>query len=304
MALSALFFSTRPRHWTKNLVVFAGLGFSGTAFHATSLGRASLLFLFFILASSSVYLFNDVLDRERDRHHPQKRYRPIASGRLAVSTALQFAALFAVLAVAGAFVLCLQVGLAVLAYLVLQFAYSTRLKHVVILDIFCIGAGFMIRVLAGVLVVNVALSPWLVACSVQLALFLALCKRRAEAVKLNDGDSMSRPTLEDYAGPGLDVMISIMASSTLVTYTLYTLLPANLLSSGALQQSSKAGSPGMVWTVPVVFYGVLRYLYLVYQRQRGERPEKLVTSDRPLFFAALLYITITSLVLYSPWTQN
>lgn len=293
--MSPLLRALRPRQWTKNLVVFAGLAFSGQALDADSGMRAALAFVLFCAASSGVYLFNDLLDRERDRLHPVKRTRPIASGALNVATARNAAIALTLVAMAGAVWLG-EADKAIGAYLVLQLVYTLRLKHMVLLDVFCIATGFLLRVLAGVWVIHAPLSPWLVACSVQLALFLALCKRKAEVISVGEGSTAQRPLLSDYTGPVTDVMISIVAAALMVTYTLYTLLPGALLALEVPE--SRAGQPGMVWTIPFVAYGVLRYLFLVYRQEQGERPEKLITADVPLFVSVLGYCAVAGSVIY------
>jgi 4-hydroxybenzoate polyprenyltransferase len=304
--------SLRPRQWTKNLLVFAGLVFSGQAFGGAEGGQepllaAGLVFAAFCAASSAVYLLNDVVDRERDRQHPVKRFRPIAAGELQPGTAMAAAGALAVVAAALSGILALSFGAAAAAwslggYLLLQLAYSLHLKHVVLLDVFSIAAGFLLRVLAGVWAVGVGVSPWLVACTVQLALFLALCKRKAELVALDraraDGQAPAqRPLLAQYDGPGLDVMVALMASATVVTYGLYTLLPGALLSLD-VPIESQAGRPGMIWTLPFVLYGVLRYLHLVFQCERGERPERVLIEDKPLAASILGYMAVVGAVLY------
>ncbi len=295
--MSPLLKALRPRQWTKNLVVFAGLAFSGQVLDYEIASRAAIAFALFCAASSGVYLFNDLLDRERDRLHPVKRQRAIASGALPASTA----AITAILLAGGALgvSLLLEIGSAwqaISGYLLLQLAYTLHLKHVFLLDVFSIAAGFLLRVLAGVWAIEAPLSPWLVACTVQLALFLALCKRKAEVTAIGEGSTAQRPLLEDYAGPGLDVMVSVVAAALLVTYTLYTLLPGALLALEVPE--SRAGEPGMIWTIPFVAYGVLRYLYLVYRQERGERPEKLLTGDVPLFLTVAGYGGVVGWVVY------
>lgn len=293
----------RIRQWTKNLVVFAGLAFSGMATDAATIGAAAAAFAAFCAASSAVYLVNDLLDRERDRLHPEKRDRPIASGALSPAVALAAALLLA----AGALLTAAWLGRALWAlvgYLGLQVAYSLRLKHVVLLDVFSIATGFSLRVLAGVWAVDAWLSPWLVACTVQLALFLALCKRRAEAASLAAGApaSAQRPVLEDYRGPATDMMVGVMAATLLVTYTLYTLLPAGVLAPGpagaAHAADSRAGAPGMIWTLPFALYGVLRYLFLVYRQDKGQRPELIATMDPGIVLAGLGYVAVVGWVIY------
>lgn len=294
--------SLRPRQWTKNVVLFAGLAFSGTATESASLVAALLAFAAFCLGSSAVYLVNDILDVERDRLHPVKRHRPIASGDLGVGAAWGLAVVLA----AASLGIASQIGDALYAlggYFLLQALYTPWLKHVVLLDVFSIAAGFSLRVLAGVWAVDAPLSPWLVACTVQLALFLALCKRRAEAANLDpnadlDAGTGQRPILAEYAGQGTDMMVGVMAAATLVTYTLYTLLPARVLSAGNPDLVSRAGEPGMVFTLPFVFYGVLRYLHLVYGHGKGERPEKIATMDLPMMLAGAGFVAVAGAVIY------
>jgi 4-hydroxybenzoate polyprenyltransferase len=286
----------RPRQWTKNLVVFAGLAFSGGATDLDTVLRASLAFALFCAASSGVYLFNDLLDFERDQQHPVKCKRAIASGALSKKAAATASITLAFGALAIALVYSSAAD-AILGYLILQLGYTLRLKHVVILDVFCIAAGFLLRVLAGVWAIEAPLSPWLVACTVQLALFLALCKRRAEVVAVGQGSTAQRPLLEEYAGPGTDVMVGVSAAALLVTYTLYTLLPGALLQLDVTMES-RAGEPGMIWTVPFVMYGVMRYLYLVYRQEQGERPERILTGDLPLLLNILAYCAVVGSVVY------
>jgi 4-hydroxybenzoate polyprenyltransferase len=286
--------SLRPRQWIKNLAVFVGLAFSGKALQPEAFSYSILAFALFCAASSAVYLVNDILDRKRDALHPIKKNRPIAAGKVSPATAMTLSAALAITALIGGFKIPTLMP-AIAGYLVLQTAYCLVLKHLVILDVFCIATGFLLRVLAGVWVLEVPLSPWLVACGVQLALFLALCKRRAEIVTVGEGQQ--RPLLDDYAGPATDIMISVVAASTLVTYALYTLLP-DALGSLAPELESRAGQPGMVWTIPFVLYGVLRYLWLVYRQDQGERPEKLLTADVPLLCSVLGYCGIVAWVVY------
>lgn len=292
----------RLRQWTKNFVVFAGLAFSGDAAHPDTLLRACAIFAAFCATASAIYLVNDVLDRERDRLHPEKRHRPVAAGELGAGAALGAAALLALGGAAIGFWLG-RALLALVLYLALQIVYSARLKHVVLLDVFCIAAGFSLRVLAGVWAIDAWLSPWLVACTVQLALFLALCKRRAEAATLaaasEAGSASQRPVLEEYRGPATDMMVGVLASALLVTYTMYTLLPAAVLAADHPATPSRAGAPGMIWTLPFVFYGVLRYLHLVYRHQRGQRPELIATMDLPIVLAAAGYLAVAGWVIYA-----
>lgn len=287
--------SLRPQQWIKNLAVFAGLAFSGKALEAESMSHSAIAFACFCALSSAVYLINDVLDRSKDALHPTKRNRPIASGKISSQKALTLSAALAIFSLALSYQAIPLAGQAIFGYLMLQMAYCFALKHLVILDVFCIATGFLLRILAGVWAIDVPLSPWLVACGVQLALFLALCKRRAEIVAVGEGKQ--RPLLDAYAGPATDVMISVVAASTLVTYSLYTLLP-NALGTLAPELDSKAGEPGMVWTIPLVLYGVLRYLWLVYRQEKGEQPEKILTNDIPLLCSVIGYLGVVGWAVY------
>jgi len=278
------------------MVVFVGLAFSGQATSSDLLIAASWAFLCFCLAASSIYLVNDWIDRERDRQHPTKRMRPIAAGEVSGPAAFVMAATLGFGAVGCALQFAPAVLPALGAYLVLQVAYSVRLKHVVIVDVFCISTGFLLRVLAGVWAIGVPVSPWLVACTVELALFLALCKRKAELLALGS-DGTTRPLLAKYAGHGLDQMISVVASATVVTYALYTLLPSTLLQFD-VALNSRAGQPGMVWTLPFVLYILLRYLNLVYRQELGQNPNRVLLTDIPLLVAAVGYGAVVCKVVY------
>jgi len=291
--------SLRIRQWTKNVVIFAGLAYGGGAFDPNKILASVCAFAAFCLGSSAVYVINDLLDRERDCLHPVKRLRPIASGAIQPTQAIVLAALLA----AAALGIASTVGSmlwALLGYFLLQAFYTPLLKHIVLLDVFCIAAGFSLRVLAGVWAVDAILSPWLVACTVQLALFLALCKRRAEVANLEEtgGASAQRPILSAYAGPGTDMMVGMMGAVLLVTYTLYTLLPAKVLAGATPGLESRAGAPGMVFTLPFVYYGVLRYLHLVYGHGKGERPERIATMDLPMILAGLGFVSVATFVIY------
>ena len=301
----ALAASLRPHQWTKNVVVFAAVFFSGRGTNVDDILLCAGAFALFCALSSSVYLFNDVADRERDRQHPVKRNRPIASGKVSVGAAVAAGLVLSLGSLAGSYVLGGWNTFAVFAsYLVMQVAYSLVLKHKVIVDVLCIAAGFLLRVFAGVMVLGAVISPWIVACSVQLALFLALCKRRAEAAGLDENAEAGtqRPALRDYAGPATDMMIGVMATATPVTYALYTIIPNALiyyLPAREQRPTVRFGARGMIWTLPFVLYGVLRYLYLVYHREKGERPEEVLFTDRPLLLAIVLYAVVAGWAVYT-----
>ena len=293
VAMGPLLRSLRPRQWIKNAVVFTGLVFSGRAADSEAFIEAGLTFLLFCAASSSVYLWNDIQDRERDRHHPVKKNRPIASGKLSPS----LATITCIGLGAGALLFAPNsIRLALGAYLFLHFCYSCWLKHVILLDVFCIAGGFLLRILAGVWAIEAPLSPWVVACGAELALLFALCKRKIEVLALGENGSAARPLLAQYIGPGLDLMIGIAASVTVVTYALYTLLPGALLEMDIV--SSKAGMPGMVWTLPFVLYGILRYLHLIYTGLLGKRPNRALLTDRPSLVNLASFAGVVMWVIY------
>jgi 4-hydroxybenzoate polyprenyltransferase len=282
--IPALVVGMRPHQWTKNLAVFAALVFAQKLGDPYAVLRASLAFLFFCGASSACYLFNDVVDAERDRSHPTKCRRPVASGELPAQAALLASAVLAGIAIAGGVGLRLRFGGIVAVYLVLQLGYSLLLKHVVILDVLCIAASFVLRADAGAVVLRVPFSSWLMFCAGLLALFLALAKRRHEIVQVEDAVNHRR-SLADYTPQMLDQMISVVTASTLVTYCIYTVWPTTV---------EKFGTDGLKYTIPFVLYGVFRYLYLVYSKDGGGSPSRHLLTDKPLLLDIFLYAVVSA----------
>jgi 4-hydroxybenzoate polyprenyltransferase len=283
-----LFRTLRPQQWIKNLFVFAPLIFSQNVLNGRLVLRAGLAFLAFCLISSAVYILNDLRDIEEDRQHPLKSRRPLASGRLKKSVAM---AAFAVIAPAGVLVALIVNGSFVfvtLCYFVLQLAYTLWLKHVVILDIFVVAAGFLLRVVAGGIAIHVELSSWLLICTTLLALFLAMGKRRHEIVLMEGLAASHRPILREYSTYLLDQMISVVTASTLIAYCLYTISDETV---------AKFGTRHLVYTVPFVLYGIFRYLYLIHQKVEGGTPESLIIRDKPLLIAIALWIGVAAAVL-------
>jgi 4-hydroxybenzoate polyprenyltransferase len=284
-----IFISLRPKQWTKNLVIFAGLIFSQNLAHPVLLAKACLAFLLFCLLSGAVYLVNDLADREQDRRHPVKQLRPIARGALGVGTARLLAAVFGLLSLAGSFWLNTFFGLAALAYVVLMLAYTFALKRLVIIDVFAIAAGFVLRAVAGAEAVEVPISDWLLICVILLALFLALAKRRQERVKLENDGAGHRPILAEYSQTLLDQMISIVTAATVVCYSLYTLSPETV---------AKFGNSNLKYTIPFVLYGIFRYLYLIYKKDQGQNPELVLLTDRWLLGNIVLYALVVWWAVY------
>lgn len=291
--LASLLISLRPEQWTKNLVVFAALLFGLELFDPTGkpLVLSCVAFLVFCLLSGAVYLVNDVADREADRRHPVKSLRPIASGALLPSTAMLAAGVLAVGSVAVAFWLTPRFGAVALAYVVLQTGYSWRLKHLVIVDVLTIAGGFVLRAIAGAVVIGVGISHWLLLCTFLLALFLALSKRRHELGLLADGAIGHRRILGQYSQYLLDQMIGVVTASTLVAYIFYTISPETV---------EKFGSHRLGLTIPFPLYGIFRYLYLVHLREGGGNPTSMLMRDRPLLVCVALWVAAVVVLLYRP----
>ena len=244
----------------------------------------------FCLIASAQYIFNDIRDLEEDRLHPVKSKRPLASGRLKTGPAVLSCVLIAVLGLAVAATVNRGFLIISAAYLVLQVLYSLRLKHVVILDVFVIAAGFVIRVVAGGLAIKVAISSWLLICTMLLALFLALGKRRHEIVLLEGNATDHRPILKEYNTAFLDQMISVVTASTLIAYCLYTISEETV---------AKFGTRKLIYTVPFVLYGIFRYLYLIHLKAEGGSPESLIIKDKPLLLDLFLWIAAAVLIIGS-----
>ncbi|MEX2031010.1 MAG: decaprenyl-phosphate phosphoribosyltransferase [Anaerolineales bacterium] len=278
----------RPRQWPKNAFIFAPLVFDLQLYRMESLVRIGLGFVLLCLASSVVYTINDLLDLKADRAHPTKRHRPLAAGELAPGVAIGAAVVLGLVTIAGAFTLGGTFAAIVLAYLVLNLLYSFGLKHIPIVDVFVVAAGFLLRVGAGVsLIVVERFSPWLYVCTTLLALFIAFGKRRAEIVLLRDRARTTRRVLDGYTLPLLDHLISIVSATTIAAYSLYTFSAENL-----------PGNHLMMLTIPFVLYGIFRYLYLIHVEDAGGSPEELVLTDRPLGAAILLWGLTATAILY------
>jgi 4-hydroxybenzoate polyprenyltransferase len=290
VALSLLV-SLRPGQWTKNLFVFAGLVFGRKLLDPVAALHSALAFTIFCALSGAVYLVNDVADRESDARHPHKRNRPIASGVLPPSTALVAAAVLLVTALAAAYRLDARFFLDALAYVVLLGLYSAWFKHVVIIDVLTIAIGFVLRVSAGALVIHVPISPWLLVCTILLALFLALSKRRHELVLLADGATGHRRILQEYSPYLLDQMIGVVTASTLMAYILY---------ATSTETAERFGTSLLGLTIPFPLYGIFRYLYLVHLKEGGGSPSELLLTDRPLLLCVALWAVAAAVIIYRP----
>jgi len=287
--LPGLIRSLRPAQWAKNTFVLAPLVFAGGLAAPGALTRALAAFAAFCAASSAVYLVNDLRDREQDRNHPHKRLRPIAAGTLPAGAAGGAAALLAAAAVATALVLGGEFAVALGAYLALQVLYTLWLKRVVIVDALAIALGFVLRVYAGAAAVAVVVSPWLFLCTIFLALFLAFSKRRHELVLLADGAASQRGVLEEYSPVFLDQMINVVTASAVVCYALYAVAPETV---------AKHGGRSLLATVPLVLFGIFRYLFLVYQRQQARNPTEAILRDPPFLINLALWVAAVLAIVY------
>jgi 4-hydroxybenzoate polyprenyltransferase len=300
--LRAIIQSMRPRQWTKNLALFVGLIFAQQLFNLTSFERAFVAFVVFCLASSCIYIFNDLLDLERDRQHPTKSKRPLASGDLSISWAIVTIGIL-LLGCTGLTLLIFSIPvqqtdifaslgganvlftLSVVSYVILMSLYSVRLKHIVILDVFIIASGFVLRILAGAVVIPVMISPWLYLVTILLSLFLALSKRRHELILLQSEASNHRQILKEYSLPLLDQLITIVIAATIMAYSLYTF-------------QGPTGNHRLMITIPLVLYGMFRYLYLMHIRMEGGSPEEVLLRDRHMLGTVVFCTVLIIIVLY------
>lgn len=277
--LLALLKTMRPKQWTKNIFIFGALVFDLKLFQMPSLIRTLIGFILLCLVSGTVYIINDLVDREKDRAHPQKKYRPIASGELNQGLATACAFIFPLVLLPLSFWLNVGFGILMTFYLGLQLAYSFKLKQLVIIDVMTIAAGFVIRVGAGVVLIEVTrFSPWLYVCMTLLALFLGFSKRRQEIINLQEDTKKTRSILSDYSIPFLDTMIIIVTTNTIMAYALYTFSAPHLPDNHA-----------MMLTIPIVMYAIFRYLYLMYIQHYGEDPSEILLQDRPFQVAIVLW---------------
>jgi 4-hydroxybenzoate polyprenyltransferase len=284
-----LFKAMRPRQWTKNAFVFAALVFDRQLLILTSLEHTFIAFVIFCLLSSCVYLINDVMDVEADRNHPIKKNRPIASGKLPIPVALTAAVILVVISLTGAYFLSWELAVIALAYFLMNLAYSKWLKHIPLIDVLIIAAGFVLRVAAGVSVIHVQrFSPWLYVVTTLLALYIGFGKRRAEMTILNtEITGTHRKVLDGYSITLIDQLITVVSSTTLIAYSLYTFSAPNLPENHA-----------MMLTIPFVLYGVFRYLYLIQIKNAGGEPEEILLKDRPLQLTILLWGLAVMIIFY------
>lgn len=279
----------RPVQWVKNLFIFAGLIFSGNLFHPEVLIRVGNGFILFSIVASSIYIFNDIIDLEYDRAHPEKKNRPLAAGLLSVTVAYAGAIVFASAGLICALALDQVFFAILLSYLIINVAYTIKIKKMVILDIMCIASGFVLRVLAGTELAEVMPSDWLILCTIMLSLFLGFSKRRQELFVRGTDAFSHRKVLGEYSISFLDQMIAVATACTVMSYALYTVSP---------QTVSRFGTRNLVFSIPFVIYGIYRYLYLIHQKNMGGNPTRELVSDLPLLINALLWALLVVLIIY------
>ena len=290
---SDLLVSLRPDQWTKNLIVFAGLVFGEQLLDPGAVARSGGTFVIFCALSSAMYLVNDLRDHSRDRLHPGKAARPIADGRVPATVALGLAGLLLVGGVSGAFLLGPRLGVVALSFAGLLSLYTLVLQEIAILDVLTIAAGFVLRAVAGAVVLTVPISQWLLVCTLLLALFLALTKRRQEVVALGASATKHRPTLERYSTGVLDQMVTIVAGATLVSYAVYTT---------SAETAANFGTDLLTLTIPFPVYGVLRYLMLVHHDDCSDPgPSDILLRDRPLALCVAGWGLSVALIIYRPF---
>jgi 4-hydroxybenzoate polyprenyltransferase len=288
-AVFNLLISLRPDQWTKNLVVFAALIFARRLFDLASVVAAFEAFVIFCFLSGVVYLVNDVVDRESDGRHPLKCRRPIAAGELPVGTALAAAGLLCAVAIAAAFTLGWRFGVVAAVYVSLLVLYSGPLRHLVIIDVLTVAIGFVLRAVAGAVAIDVLISRWLFVCTILLALFIVLAKRRHELVLLGDDAISHRAILGEYTPYLLDQMMVVVAAATLIAYIFYSISD---------DTAAKFDTEWLGLTIPFPLYGIFRYLYLVHQREGGGSPSDLLLHDRPMLACVTLWVVAVVLIIY------
>lgn len=281
----------RPQQWTKNILfVFPAILFDAKLLEFDLLLRVIAAAGLLVLVSGSVYIINDLMDRDQDRAHPNKRHRPIASGELSAAVAKLASAVLVVVSLGLAHSLDFELFLLLALYLIIQVAYSLRLKHIALLDVLIVAAGFVIRVMIGGVVIDVEVSPWLYAFTGLLAMFLVVGKRRQELVMLGEQAEKTRLTFRHYNLPLLDDMLRIVTTSTLITYILYTV---------EVETMTKDGANWGLTTVPFVLYGLLRYLYLLHVEESTSAPEEILLADRPIQITVMLAGIAYFIILYA-----
>jgi len=279
----------RPEQWIKNFFVFTALLFSKNLPNPLKGIEAIIGFTIFCMITGCAYMINDLVDLEKDKLHPVKSRRPLASGKLKKDTAVKIVVLVCLTSLFFAFYMNVLFGIIVLAYFLLNIGYSIYLKNIVIIDVVSIAAGFVLRVLGGAVIISVVASQWLILCTILLSLFLGFSKRRHELILLEDSATSHRKVLEHYSPYFLDQMIAVVTASTLICYALYT------MSKDTVE---KLGTSKLIYTIPFVLYGIFRYLYLVHQKEKGGSPTEIMFTDKPMIINICLWVISSVVFIY------
>ncbi len=287
--IRSILITLRPRQWFKNVLLFVGLVFSQNLFQIGLFIKVCGGFAVFCLAASSIYIFNDIHDRESDRKHPEKCRRPLAEGTLQVSEAYMVSMVLAGISFLFAFMMNRTFFVILLAYFILNLAYSLKIKQIVILDIMFIASGFVLRILAGTTLAGVNPSDWLIICTITLSLFLGFSKRRNELVLMGENAGYQRKVLKEYSLHFLDQMISMVTACTVMSYILYTVSPETV---------DRFGTKNLIFSIPFVLFGVFRYLYLIYLKKTIENPIDLILKDFPSLLNILLWFSAVMIIIY------
>ncbi|UCH58590.1 MAG: decaprenyl-phosphate phosphoribosyltransferase [Anaerolineales bacterium] len=287
--IKSIIISMRPKQWVKNVFLFSGLIFGRKLLDIFLLANVTAGFGLFCLTASSIYIFNDIRDRGEDKGHPEKGNRPLAAGRLEVYKGCIALAVLAATGLLGAYLLDLRFFIILGGYFLINIAYSIKIKHVVILDVMCIAFGFVARVLAGTALADVSASDWLILCTITLSLFLGFSKRRHELALIGSNENNHRKVLKKYSITFLDQMIAVATACTVMSYTLYTIADETVV---------KFGTRNLVFTIPLVIYGIYRYLYLIHQKEIGGNPTIALLTDFPLLLNGLLWLAAVVFIIY------
>jgi len=289
MILKHVLLSMRPEQWVKNFFVFTALLFSKNLLNLSKDIEAIVGFTVFCMITGCAYMINDLVDLEKDKLHPVKSLRPLASGKLKKDTAVKTIVLVCLASLFFAFYMNVLFGFIVLAYFLLNIGYSIYLKNIVIIDVVSIAAGFVLRVLGGAVIISVVASQWLILCTILLSLFLGFSKRRHELILLEDNATSHRRVLEHYSPYFLDQMIAVVTASTLICYALYA------MSKDTIE---KLGTSKLIYTIPFVLYGIFRYLYLVHQKEEGGSPTEIMFTDKPMIIDICLWVISSVVFIY------
>ena len=290
-SLRAVTTSMRPKHWIKNILLFGGLVFTDSIFDLSAIVASLRAFFLFCFAASTVYLLNDIRDVDKDRLHPQKRHRPFAAGQVSANTMILSTALLANLVLFESFRVSKSFGMLVTLYFAINVLYTIFLKTLPVIDVMSISSGFVIRVVAGVIAVGLAPSPWVVLCTMTLALFVGFGKRRHELHELSGRAVDHRRSLSEYSPEFLDMIMGVSAASAIVTYALFTVSDAIVV---------RTNTRLLIFTTPMVIYGIFRYMLLIMQHNEGGDPARLFAKDRPMLINAILWVTATAFIVNAP----